>query len=239
MTATSDPAATADGGGLRIAAESINQLRAVSLALETAVTYASEHLTGARHHDARCALDNYEGALYHAWETYGDVHDTVTASRAHLPGSAPVTVASILSGLRIARHQAAQAAAHLPAIRHRLASAADRLQRSDDPHGRAAGTRLSDTIDRLDRLATSLAVGARAINRYLDALDTGTDPPQTRRARFAARRPVARPDAEAGAVAARAATGALRTNQKHIHYRTSWQLFRRDFWTTFKRQWRL
>ncbi|MDG4765408.1 hypothetical protein O7632_15080 [Solwaraspora sp. WMMD406] len=255
MTATDDTAhggttaaadtGSPDGEALRVAADTVASLRTACLALEAAVTYAGEHLAGARHPDARTVLDRYADALTEAWEAYGDVHDAVTDARPHLPGAAPVGVAAILHGLRTARHQAQHAAVTILESRHRIGVAADRLRHSDDPRAQAAGNRLRAALAHTDQLGAGLAIGTRAIDRYLDALDTGQDPPQRRRQRLARQHPITtagpdrQPPPEVRRIGTRAAAALVAAHRDRIHFRTSWQQLRQGFWDNTKRTWRL
>ena len=95
----------ADAAALQVAADTIGALRAVCLALETAVTHVTEQLGDAHTlaPDARLTVDRYEEALHQAWEAYGEVFDAVTVARPQLPGSRPVGVTTIMRGLRTAR----------------------------------------------------------------------------------------------------------------------------------------
>lgn len=232
----SDPA---DGQALQVAADTIDVLRTVALAMETAVTHAEEQLDGGRHPDAGLATDRYQAALHEAWEAYGEVLDAVTVGRPQLPGGRPVAVSSILYGLRTARHHAAHAAAQLPELRHRLAFAADRLRRSDQPPAQAAAERLTAALGRLRDVEISLALGTGAVDRYLDALDTGADPPAARIARLAAVRPMAGPNGDAVTVGTRMAATVVAANQRQLRFRTRWQLFRRTLLNNVKREIRL
>ncbi|WP_326552367.1 hypothetical protein [Micromonospora sp. NBC_01813] len=227
----------ADGQALQVAAETIDVLRTVALAMETAVTHAEEQLHGGRHPDAGLATDRYQAALHEAWEAYGEVLDAVAAGRPQLPGGRPVAVASILYGLRTARHHAAHAAAQLPGLRDRLASAADRLHRSDRPPAQAVADRLTAALGRLRDVETSLALGTGAVDRYLDALDTGADPPAARTARLAAVQPVARPaGGDAAAIGTRTAAAVVAANRRQLRFRTRWQLVRRSLRESIRRE---
>lgn len=237
----------ADGEALQVAADTIGALRAVCLALESAVTHVTEQLgDGATlAPDARLTVDRYEDALHQAWEAYGDVFDAVAAARRHLPGSRPVGLASVLHGLRTARDQAGHAAATVFDTRPRLLAAADWLHRSDDRHAQAAAARLRQSLTRLHRVETSLNVATNAVDRYLDALDTDQDPPQQRRQRLARLRAIAtgpghpRPPAEVLTVAAGFAVALVVAGRQHIRFRTERQLFRQALWEDVTRNWRI
>ncbi|MFY1698663.1 hypothetical protein [Solwaraspora sp. WMMA2101] len=226
----------ADGQALQAAADTIDVLRAVALAMETAVTHAEEQLDGGRHPDACLATDRYQAALHEAWEAYGDVLDAVADGRPQLPGGRPVAVASILYGLRTARHHAAHAAAQLPQLRHRLGYAADRLRRSDHAPAQATADRLTAALGRLRDVEISLDLGSGALDRYLDALDTGADPPAARTARLAAVRPMAGPNGDAVAVGTRMAATVVAAHRRHLRFRTRWQVFRQELWNNVKRE---
>ncbi|MDG4764759.1 hypothetical protein O7632_11680 [Solwaraspora sp. WMMD406] len=226
----------ADGQALQVAADTIDVLRAVALAMETAVTHADEQLDSGLHPDARLATDRYQTALHEAWQAYGEVLDAVVAGRPQLPGGRPVAVASILYGLRTARHHAAHAAAQLPDLRHRLAYAADRLHRSDHPPARATADRLTAALGRLRDIEISLDLGSGALDRYLDALDTGVDPPAARTARLATIRPMASPNGDAVTIGTRMAATVVAANRRHLRFRTRWQVFRQALWDNVKRE---
>jgi len=230
---------TADGQALQVAADMIEVLRTVALAMETTVTHAEEQLDGTRHPDARLATDRYQTALHEAWEAYGEVLDAVSAGRPQLPGGRPIAVASILYGLQTARHHAAHAAAQLPDLRQRLAYAADRLHRSEHPHAQTTAARLAVALSRLHDVEVSLSVGTGAVDRYIDALDTGADPPAARTARLAAVRPIAGPNGDALAIGTRMAATVVAANRRHLRFRTRWQVFRRTLWNNVKREIRL
>jgi hypothetical protein len=226
----------ADGQTLQVAADTIDVLRAIALAMETAVTHAEEQLDGGRHPDAGLATDRYQAALHEAWQAYGEVLDAVVAGRPQLPGGRPVAVASIVYGLRTARHHAEHAAAQLPELRHRLAYAADRLRSSDNPPAQATADRLSAALGRLRDIEISLDLGSGALDRYLDALDTGVDPPAARTARLAAVKPMASPNGDAVAVGTRMAATVVAANRRHLRVRNRRQVFRRELWNNMKRE---
>ncbi|MFY1650993.1 hypothetical protein ACN27J_08855 [Solwaraspora sp. WMMB762] len=254
----------ADGEALQVAADTIGALRAVCLALETAVTHVTEQLGDAHTlaPDARLAVDRYEEALHQAWEAYGEVFDAVTVARPQLPGSRPVGVATIMRGLRTAREHATHAAGTTGDARPRVLAAADRLARSDDPYAQAAAARLRTALARLDQLGGSLGVGTGALDRYFNALANGYDPPQQRLRRLAARRPLTgtppaaadtddgdppgdgagsaghQPPTEVRGVAARTAASLVAAGRHHVRFRTFWQLVRHHIWQDAFRTWR-
>lgn len=254
----------ADAAALQVAADTIGALRAVCLALETAVTHVTEQLGDAHTlaPDARLAVDRYEEALHQAWEAYGEVFDAVTVARPQLPGSRPVDVASIMRGLRTAREHATHAAGTTGDARPRVLAAADRLARSDDPYAQAAAARLRTALARLDQLGGSLGVGTGALDRYFNALANGDDPPQQRLRRLATRRPLTstppattdtddgdppgdgagsagrQPPAEVRGLAARTAASLVAAGRHHVRFRTFWQLVRHHIWQDAFRPWR-
>ncbi|WJK37240.1 hypothetical protein [Solwaraspora sp. WMMA2065] len=236
MTDMQAEVSAADGQALQVAADMIDVLRTVALAMETAVTHADEQLAGVRHPDAGLTTDRYQNALHEAWDAYGDVLDAVSAGRPQLPGGRPVAVASILYGLQTARQHAAHAAAQLPDLRHRLAYATDRLHRSEHPHAQATADRLAVALSRLRDVEISLSVGTGAVDRYIDALDAGVDPPAARTARLAGVRPIASPNGDALAIGTRMAATVVAANRRHLRFRTRWQVFRRTLWNNLKRE---
>lgn len=144
-----------------------DELRAACLTVEAAVDRATRQLNDQPTH--------WSGALTDAWAALNLVYAGISEAR-KLPGAEPAGVRELVNGLAAARADAERAGGVVTRVRRQLAVAEDRLRRtSGDPAARIAAERWRTAIARLDLVAARLALGARAIDRYVDGL-AGTTP---------------------------------------------------------------
>ncbi|MEO3748895.1 hypothetical protein [Plantactinospora sp. B5E13] len=158
-----------------------DELRAACLTVEAAVDRATRQLVGADLPLLHAGPTRWSGALTDAWAALNLVYAGIAEAR-KLPGAEPASVRELIDGLAAAQADAERAGGVVTRVRRQLATAEDRLRRtSGDPAARVAAARWRTAIARLDLVAARLALGARAIDRYVDSL-TGTAPPPRPRA---------------------------------------------------------
>ena len=154
----------------------VDALRAACQSIETAVDRADAQLRGVDHPLPRAGLSRWDDALTDSWQALGLVYAGISEAR-QLSGASPANVADVLDGLRAARAEADRAAIEAARLRRQLATAEDRLRHAEaDPRAWAAADRWRTAVARLDLAEARLAVGARAIDRYAEAL-AGIAPP--------------------------------------------------------------
>ncbi len=152
------------------AALPIEELRTACLAAQSAVERAQRLLAGGD--DAGVA--RWGDALTDAWAALGAVYAGLAEART-IPGATPPSIREVIDGLAAAQADAERAGGVVVRVRRQLAAAEDRLRRtSDAPAARVAADRWRAAIARLDLVAARLALGARAVDRYVDTV-TGAD----------------------------------------------------------------
>lgn len=165
---TAGPAATT--AAVRLAAGTVDELRAACLTAEGANDRMAGQLDGSAHPLPARARTRWDAALRDAWQALALIRAGLAEAR-QLDGADPASVDGVLDELRAARHDARQAATGLDHLRRRLTAAEDLLRHGDvSPRARAAAGRWRAAIARLDLAGARLAVGIQALDRYADRL---------------------------------------------------------------------
>lgn len=173
MSASPDPA-------IDLASGVVDAVRAVCLAVEEAVDRAGVAAGGAGNPLPRTGVHRWDSALTEAWQALALVQVGIGQAR-RLPSATPASVGDVLDGLRMARAAADRAAGDVARVRRGLATAEDRLRRvGGEQPAAAAADRWGAACARLDLAAARLAVGTRALDRYAEQLEHGTERPAPR-----------------------------------------------------------